>query len=309
MIDRYCAATTPQDTDPQELLERFMRHLSAERGLSPHTARAYRSDLDRYLDWAERASVDPIHIDHRGLRGYLADLDRARYARSTIQRRLSSVRAFFSFLVAEGIISADPAGVVSSPKSPARLPRVVPSAVIDALLDAPDPQTPVGLRDRALLELMYATGARVSEVASLDMRGLDLAQGQITVMGKGSRERIIPLHHAARERLRAWLAYGRGYLARPQAQDAVFISSRGNRLSTDAIRRIFHKHLAATAAENSFSPHAIRHTFATHLLDHGADLRTIQELLGHVALSTSQIYTHVSSVRLKQVHESAHPRG
>jgi site-specific recombinase XerD len=176
------------------------------------------------------------------------------------------------------------------------------------LLDAPDAGTPTGMRDRAILELLYATGARVSELAELRMRGLDLAQGQLTVMGKGAKERLVPVHRIAIDRLRAYLVGGRPALLKDTACEHVFLSSRGRPLSADAIRRLFKRYLAQTGAATSLSPHAMRHTFATHLVEAGADLRTVQELLGHVALSTTQIYTHLSMKRLQDVHRDAHPR-
>lgn len=297
-----------EDARADELVARFLRHLEVERGLSPHTVRAYRADLARYMEWAERNGLDPLAGDHRALRRYLGELDRARYARTTVKRRLSAVRSLFAYLVAEGEVTSDPASVLMSPKSPSRLPRVVGEVDLRALLEAPDPSTPAGLRDRALLELLYASGARVSELASLDLYRLDLSQGQMTVMGKGSKERLIPVHRYAVDRMRDYLTSGRPVLARPTSPQAVFLSARGNRFSEDAIRRMFKSYVNRVGAAESLSPHAMRHTFATHLLDQGADLRTVQELLGHVALSTTQIYTHVSLKRLKDVHGSTHPR-
>ena len=293
---------------PEELVDRFLRHLSVERSASPHTVRAYSADLTRYLEWAQRSGLDPIRLTHRQMRIYLAELDQARYSRRTIARRLSALRSFFSYLMAEGLVESDPSSVLLTPKLPARLPRLVPNDVIDAMLQAPDIATPVGLRDQALLELLYATGARVSEVSGLTLSDLDLSQGQITVMGKGSKERLLPIHRAAVAKLRDYLAEGRPQLARPSSPDRVFLSSRGLPLSSDAIRRVFKRHLAAAGAAATLSPHVMRHTFASHLLEAGADLRTVQELLGHVALSTTQIYTHLSSKRLQDVHRTTHPR-
>jgi len=293
---------------PEELVDRFLGHLSVERGVSPHTVRAYSGDLARYLEWAERAGVDPIKLGHRELRRYLAELDRARYARRTIARRLSSVRAFFAYLVTEGLTDSDPASVLSAPKIPARLPRLVPSDDLSALLDAPPDDSAIGIRDRAVLELLYACGLRVSELSGLDLAGLDLSGGHVTVMGKGAKERIVPIHPAATARLRAYLADARPHLARPDSPESVFLSSRGNRLSADAVRKLFKHYVAQVGAAGSLSPHAIRHTFATHMLESGADLRTVQELLGHVALSSTQIYTHLSMKRLQDVHRVSHPR-
>jgi integrase/recombinase XerD len=291
-----------------ELVDRFLRHLSVERGSSPNTARAYSADLARYLDWAERTGVDPIGLTHRQLRLYLAELDRAGYARRTVARRLSAVRSLFAYLVAEGLTPSDPSSVLTAPKIPSRLPKIVSADAVTAILESPDVNTPTGLRDRAVLELLYATGARVSEVSDLRLGDLDLTQGQITVMGKGSKQRIVPLHRVAAESVRAYVATARPKLAKAHSDDHVFLSTRGLPLSSDAIRRLFKQALSKVGAAHSLSPHAMRHTFATHLLEGGADLRTVQELLGHIALSTTQIYTHLSVKRLQDVHRNAHPR-
>lgn len=298
----------PESTNsrPDEL-SRFLVHIASDRGYSPHTVRAYETDLTRYFEWASRASVDPFAPSHRQLRLYLAELDTARYSRRTIARRLSSLRSFFAYLMEQGVVASDPASVLVTPKMPARLPKLVPAEELAALLDAPDPATPVGVRDRALLEVLYATGVRVSELTGLDLRDVDLASGQLRVLGKGSKERIVPLHRLGVARLRTYLADARPALDKRGA-DAVFLSVRGNRLSSDAVRRLMKTHLATAGSTLSLSPHALRHTFATHLVDAGADLRTVQELLGHVALSTTQIYTHVGRRRLKDVHRDAHPR-
>lgn len=289
-------------------VDAFLTHLSVERGASPHTVRAYATDLDRYLEWAERSQLDALRLSHRQLRLYLAELDRAKYARTTIGRRLSAVRSLFAYLMTEGVVDSDPSSVLSAPKTARRLPTTVSADDLRALLDAPDPGTPAGLRDRAILELLYACGLRVSELASLTLADVDLAQGQIRVFGKGSKERILPIHRLAASRVGDYLRDGRPALARETAYDGVFISARGLPLSADAVRRIFHRHLTAAGAGASASPHSLRHTFATHLLEAGADLRSVQELLGHVALSTTQIYTHLGTKRLRDVHKSAHPR-
>jgi integrase/recombinase XerD len=270
--------------------------------------RAYSADLARYLEWAERNGVDPIALNHRQMRRYLAELDRAGYARRTIARRLSAVRSLFAFLVAEGLAPSDPSTVLATPKIPSRLPRIVPTDVLDTMLGAPDLTTPVGLRDSAILELLYASGARVSEVSDLKLGSLDLAQGQLTLMGKGSKERLVPVYRASVAKLRAYLADGRPKLAKEDSPDAVFLSTRGRGLSADATRRLFKRYLDEAGGAHSLSPHAMRHTFATHLIEAGADLRSVQELLGHVALSTTQIYTHLSMKRVQEVHRTAHPR-
>ncbi len=291
---------------------RFIEHLASERGLSQHTVRAYRSDLRGFFQWAARHEVDPLQADHRRLRSYLAELSAARYARTTIARRLSAVRCFYAFLLDEGLLESDPSTVLQAPRVTRHLPRTVPRDDLQLLLDAPDPNTPDGARDRALLELLYATGVRVSEIAALRLSDVDLAQGQMTVMGKGSKERVVPLHPLAARTLRHYLTNGRPALERkgrgPASEEAVFLSTRGLPLSADGVRRVFRRWLKQVASSVDLSPHAMRHTFATHLLEAGADLRTIQELLGHVALSTTQIYTHVSTTRLRDVHSKSHPR-
>ncbi len=293
--------------EAEDLVARFLGDLEKVRGYSPHTVRAYSSDLRAYLDWATRADVDPVRLSHRQLRMYLAELDRARYARRTIARRLAAVRSLFSYLTEQGIVESDPASILSAPKLPSRLPKTVPNDTLAALLDAPDLATPAGLRDRAVLEVLYASGIRVSELVGLDLGDTDLAQGQLRVMGKGSKERIVPVHRAAVAALTEYVRAGRPLLAK-RAEDALFLSTRGNRLSADSVRLLMKRYLEQVGGALSISPHSLRHTFATHLVEAGADLRTVQELLGHVALSTTQIYTHVGKRRLKDVHKDAHPR-
>ncbi len=299
---------------PVELVGRFLAHLEVIRGLSPHTIRAYRSDLERYLEWAARTNVDPLRLTHRQLRLYLAELDKACYSRKTIARRLASVRSLFTYLCSEGIVDSNPASVLATPRLEKQLPRTVPDDVLTALLDAPDPSTDVGRRDRAVLECLYATGARVSEISGIDIAALDLDQGLVRVTGKGDKQRILPLHQAAVHRLSRYLEEARPAFVRrgdfsTDDADALFLSVRGSRLSPDAIRRLVRRYVAACGANTRVSPHTLRHTFATHLLEQGADLRTVQELLGHVALSTTQIYTHLGRRRLSDMHKSAHPRG
>jgi site-specific recombinase XerD len=290
------------------MVDRFLEHLRTERNVSPETVRAYSSDLARYLEWAERAGADPLGSDPRILRRYLADLDRSRYARRTIARRLSAVRSLFTHLNREGIVTHNPAAVVGSPRPPARLPRLVPSDLLAQLLDLPETGEPAVRRDRAILELLYATGARVSELSSLDIGDLDLPGGQIRVTGKGDKQRILPLHREAVSRLQSYLADARPRIKPKAGENAVFLNRRGARLTDGGIRRMLSRHVSALGASAGVTPHAFRHTFATHMLEAGADLRTVQDLLGHVALSTTQIYTHLGVQRLQRVHRDSHPR-
>ncbi|MBE0476852.1 MAG: tyrosine recombinase [Coriobacteriia bacterium] len=292
----------------EALVDAYLEHLRVERAASRHTVAAYASDLAAYLDWASRTEVDPVAPGHKRLRLFLGELDRAGYSRRTIARRLSAVRSFLDFLVLRGETDANPATVLSAPKQPARLPRVVPGVVLASLLDSPDPARPLGLRDRSILELLYAAGLRIGELERLDVGDVDLAAGQLRAFGKGSRERIVPLHRAACARVAAYLSEGRPALLKDKHVDALFLNRLGGRLSAGGARRMMARHLDSAAVGLGLTPHSLRHTFATHLLEGGADLRTVQELLGHVALSTTQIYTHLSTKRLRDVHHRAHPR-
>jgi site-specific recombinase XerD len=294
--------------DAAVLVDRFLEHLKTERNVSPETVRGYSSDLARYLEWAERADADPLGSDPHILRRYLADLDRARYARRTIARRLTAIRSLFAYLNRESIVTHNPAAVIGTPKLPARLPRLVPSDLLAELLDLPDTGEPAGKRDRAVLELLYATGARVSELSSLDIGDLDLPGGQIRVTGKGDKQRILPLHREAVSRLQIYLTEARPHMKAKMGEEAVFLNRQGTRLTDGGIRRMLTRHVEALGASSGITPHAFRHTFATHLLEAGADLRTVQDLLGHVALSTTQIYTHLGVQRLQRVHRDSHPR-
>lgn len=292
-----------------ELVHRYLEHLSVERNASPRTVTAYSTDLAQFCTWLERAQLDMITLRYRDLRGYLAELDRARYSRRTIARKLSALRSLYAYLADAGVVAGSPADVVATPKLPSKLPVIAASEVVAALIDAPDPATPLGLRDRAILETLYATGMRVSELTGLDLADVDFARGQIKVLGKGSKERIVPIHRLANARLGEYLRSARPRLAKGADTTAFFLNRSGGRLSAGGVRRLMKRRLAQSAGPSTLSPHALRHTFATHLLEEGADLRTVQELLGHVALSTTQIYTHLSAKHLRDVHKIAHPRG
>ncbi len=294
--------------DPAASVDRFLEHLRNERNASPQTLRAYSSDLARFLEWAERSGADPFGTDPRILRRYLTDLSRAHYARRTIARRLSAIRSLFAYLNREGVLTADPASVVATPKLESRLPRLVPSDVLSDLLDVADPATPRGSRDRAILETLYATGARVSELVGIDLGDLDAHGGQVRVTGKGDKQRILPLHHEALARIDAYLRDGRPALHPAPDEPALFLNRMGTRLTDGGVRRMLASRLGEIGVAAGVTPHTLRHTFATHLLEAGADLRTVQDLLGHSSLSTTQIYTHLGAQRLQRVHKAAHPR-
>lgn len=256
--------------------------------------------------------MDPLSVSHRQLRAYLAELTQAQYSERTVNRRLSALRSFFAWLVREGKTTEDAAAAVSSPKISKSLPHVMSDGQVRHLLAVCEGTDPKDIRDKAILELMYASGARISEVSNLNTGDVDFARAQVRLFGKGSKERIVPLYPAALSALSEYLEKVRPALAlkkkAPQEQ-ALFLSTRGRRMSAAALRAVFEKRVAEAGLDPSLTPHAMRHTFATVLLDGGADLRSVQELLGHENLATTQIYTHVSVERLKGIARQAHPRG
>ena len=283
-------------------IEEFSRQLTAS---SPATRQAYASDVEAFAEWAERAGVSgPAAVTRVLLRRYLAYLGTRRYARRSVARKVAALRRYFAWLVKTAAVPEDPARGLSAPKGDGRLPRVLTRSQLDGLLE-PDPDGgPVELRDRAVLELLYGSGLRVSELCGLGPADLDLARRVVTVWGKGSKQRQVPMSAPSVEALRRWLADGRAALAAPDSPaDAVFLNTRGRRLGPRDVRRILDRR-----SEAPTHPHALRHTFATHLLDGGADLRAVQEMLGHASLQTTQVYTHVSKERLLQVYERSHPR-
>jgi len=295
---------------PQSLIDSFLLMLRAERNLSQHTIRAYGVDLSDFIGWVKREELDLAAVDHRAARRYLADLDRSRYNRTTINRRLSAIRTFFTWLIETGELDHNPLGAVSGPKKPHHLPSTIVEEDIERLLTINDLSTPTGLRNQAIIEFFYASGARISEVAALKVSSIDFSQMMVTVFGKGSKQRLIPLHRLALRRLHEYLSLARPELARHSKRptDSLFLSTRGLPMGADSIRKMFKAALKQAGLDPSFSPHDLRHSFATDLLENGADLRSVQELLGHENLSTTQIYTHLSISHLKSVHNQAHPR-
>lgn len=304
----------------RELADTFLSYLARVRNYSPNTAAAYAQDLDCFLIWASNCGIDVLQATHRDFRRFLSSLSGAGYAKTTVNRRLSAVRSFYSWLVREGVIESNPAAVVSSPKLPKSLPHVLSQEDVEKLLECADASTPAGALDAALVELLYASGARIGEVASLDVDRIDFSDKSVRLFGKGSKERIVPLYPAALRALDAYLAHARpvllanhkGGLAAEEAADAqraLFINARGARMSERSLRAHFEKLLARAGLAGMATPHTMRHTFATEVLDGGADLRSVQEMLGHASLSTTQIYTHLTPERLREVSLQAHPRG
>lgn len=292
--------------------ERYLRSLAAERDLSPLSVEAYRRDLTQFSEWLERAGTTLlIDVDRRALRRYVAYLGERRYARRSIARKASAVRSLLRWAVLHDVIAVDPSADLSVPKLDRPLPKVLKAAAAQELCDAPDPATPEGARDRVLLELMYGSGVRVAELCGLDVDHVDVAHGRLRVTGKGRKERQLPMSDAARRAFVVYLGDGREKLLEkaPEGPDrfALFLNRRGKRLGPRSVRQLMTKYQNAQGLPHA-SPHALRHSFATHLLDGGADLRTVQELLGHENLATTQIYTHVSTERLRAVYEQSHPR-
>jgi len=290
----------------QSAIERFLVYLSTERNVSPHTLTAYRTDLNQFLDFIRQergAAATAAAVDHLLIRRYLARLMKGQM-RSTIGRKLAAIRACYRYLVRQGLVDRNPAELVSTPKREKRIPYHLTIDEVTALVEAPDGPETLSLRDRAILELLYSSGLRVSELTGLNIASLDLDGGLVRVLGKGGKERIVPLGSHALRALNTYL----DALPAATPDRAVFLNSRGGRLTRRSVGRIVDRHILRLATMKKISPHTLRHTFATHLLEGGVDLRAIQELLGHSSLSTTQKYTHVNIDRLMEVYDKAHPK-
>ena len=313
------------DAPPDELLDRLLvEHdtwLTVERGLAVNSLAAYRRDLRRYAEFLrERDEPDPSAVREETVLAYVEELKsardddgRAQYAPSSIARALVAVRSFHRFCLEEGFLAVDPSEEVGAPRVPLGIPKALTEDEVEALLGAVIGDTPRSLRDRAIVETLYATGARISELVGLDRRDLDLDDGLVRVLGKGSKERIVPVGRSARDALTAYLDDGRPQLVRPGRAargdgEAVILNARGGRLSRQSCWKIVRTAGERAGLGGRLSPHVLRHSCATHMLERGADIRVVQELLGHASLSTTQVYTKVSPERLRAVYEAAHPR-
>ncbi len=289
-------------------LEQFYHHLGVERGLARLTLVAYAQDLQDFRQFLEERGMSGWgDVSLALLQDYLARLEGRNFSARSRARRLSALRQFFRFLQREEKLAANPVELLDSPRLPQRLPQVLGEAEVNALLAAPDPATALGQRDDALLELLYATGLRVSEVASLTLKQLDLRRGVVRPFGKGRKERLVPMVPRAVEKLQSYLTQGRQALLQGRESPYLFVSRRGGRLSRQRLWKII-KHYARLAGVRDLSPHVLRHSFATHLLSRGANLRVLQMLLGHADLATTTIYTHLDAARLHEVLKKAHPR-
>jgi integrase/recombinase XerC len=292
----------------------FLDYLTFERNVSPNTISAYRDDLESFIGFLcndyltmGRDQLDLKRVDHLTIRSYLAHLARRKLSRATMAQHLSALRTFFKYLVREEIVEANPARSVATPKREKHLPAVLQTSDVALLLEQPDTSRTLGVRDVAWLELLYASGLRISELVGIDLDDLEMRARLVKVHGKGSKERIVPFGSKAEAALRAYLAV-RGELVRDVEEQAVFLNFRGARITTRSVRRLFDGYVRDASLRAGVSPHTMRHSFATHLLNAGADLRGIQELLGHASLSTTQKYTHLNDWQLMAVYKKAHPR-
>jgi integrase/recombinase XerC len=307
----------------KDILKDFLQHLR-RRDVSPHTVTAYENDVATFLTHTSRmrqkavSELTPGDVDAFAIRAFLGELHKRRISASSSARKLSALRTFVKFLRREDLIQDDPSSLVAAPKKPQSIPSHLTVEEMSRLLEMPDASTPLGRRDRAILELFYASGLRLSELVGLDMEDVNLSGRMVRVMGKGRKQRLVPFNTTTADALRAWMkdrgTTGQGAERRAQTRGAravaapLFLNYRGGRLSTRSVDRLVRRYVALCGARFGISPHALRHSFATHLLANGADLRAIQELLGHARLSTTQRYTHVNAAQLIEVYRKSHPR-
>ncbi|MBN6188477.1 site-specific tyrosine recombinase XerD [Aneurinibacillus sp. BA2021] len=292
-----------------DLITHFIHYLTVERGLAKNTLESYQRDLNAYSTYLHREGFTDINDTSRmQIMGYLLHLKEQGRATATLSRNLASIRAFYQFLLREKFIDKDPSVNLESPKIEKKLPQVLSIPEVETLLNGPDTHLASGMRDKAMLELLYATGIRVSELVSLNLSDVNLNMGFIKCFGKGSKERIIPLGRLAIENVGRYLERGRPHLKKRGQEEALFLNHHGRRLSRQGFWKIIKKYAQVANSSKEITPHTLRHSFATHLLENGADLRSVQEMLGHADISTTQIYTHVTRSRLKEVYAKAHPR-
>ncbi|MBA2301267.1 MAG: tyrosine recombinase XerC [Acidobacteria bacterium] len=310
----------------QEQLSEFLEHLLLNENASRHTVRAYESDLSQFVTFVaarngrKRMDLRPEDFTHLSIRAFLGDLQKRSISRSSAARKLAAIRTFSRYMRREGVLDDDPSALVGTPKREQRLPAHLGEAEMTRLLEMPDATHPLGRRDRAILELFYASGLRLSELVGLDVDDVNLSSRIVRVLGKGRKERLVPFNRSTESAVRAWLKDWEGLAA--VAQEAargarkgsrkkstpMFLNYAGGRLSTRSVDRLVRKYVSACSSRFGISPHALRHSFATHLLQRGADLRAIQELLGHARLSTTQRYTHVNAAQLMDAYKKAHPK-
>ncbi len=297
-------------------LKGFFEYLRVEKSSASLTLLSYETDLTQFFAFLagkyqiRTEEIDASHLNHFTVREFLAFMQQRGWSRATMARKLAALRSFVRYLCRENIVPSNPIAAVSTPKQDNRLPKFLYPLEVQILMDAPDIIAPAGKRDKAILETLYSSGLRVSELVGLDLKDIDLEQSYVRVLGKGNKERIVPLGGKAREALLDYIENGRRFLSSKSqhADQALFLNKSGYRISTRSIRNIMNKYVEDAALSQKISPHTLRHTFATHLLGAGADLRSVQELLGHVKLSTTQVYTHLSRDEIKAIHSDSHPR-
>ena len=305
---------TKNNSDLPEIIEHFIDVVWMERGLSENTLSAYRTDLKNFVTWLiqgseEKVADQLIKADREVIVSYLSELEKREISPRSRARLLSSLRLFYAYLLREKKIEADPVALIDAPKLGRSLPKTLTEEDVESLLMAPDISTLLGLRDRVLFEVLYATGLRVSELVGLQLTQINLQQGVLRVTGKGNKERLVPLGEEAVDWLEKYLLHTRADLLKGQVTDALFVTTRGGAMTRQAFWYLIKRYAFQAEIATEISPHTLRHAFATHLLNHGADLRVVQMLLGHSDLSTTQIYTHVANERLKSMHSQHHPRG
>ena len=293
----------------QNLIGEFIDYLNSERGLAFNTRESYQRDLQQYSNFLEKDGIKSFERASRGtVVAYMLALQKQGKATATVARRLAALKAFYQFLVRQHYIERDPTVNVESPKLKKKLPKVLTVTEVEKLLRQPSGDSPQALRDRAMLELLYATGIRVSELIQLNLADVNLESGYVRCMGKGSKERIVPVGQVAVAALKEYLARARGRLVTNGAEQSLFVNHHGSRLTRQGFWKIVKKYAGDAQIDKEITPHTLRHSFATHLLERGADLRSVQEMLGHADISTTQVYTHVTQARLKDVYAKAHPR-
>jgi len=302
--------------DPEAVARRYLEHLTVERGLADNTLAAYRRDLERYVGFlGARRIEDLADVDAKTIRAFIASVsasthgaDGEPYRATTVSRMLSTVRTFHRFAVREGLVTDDPTAGVVRPRLPRALPHPLTVEEVTAIVEAPGDATPVATRDRAILELLYGAGLRISELVGLDVDDLDLDDAAVRVFGKGSKERLVPIGRMARDAVAAYLTRGRPALATGRSRAALFLNTRGGRLTRQSCSRLLDAHRTRAGITRVVTPHDLRHSFATHLLEGGADVRVVQELLGHASVATTQVYTLVTTEHLRAAYYTAHPR-
>jgi len=290
-----------------DLLKRFLNYLAVEKGLSRNTLESYERDLRKYFLFMEKKAPDDIR--QQDVRNFLSRLSEEGMASPSSARCLSAIRGFHKYLLTDGLTLTDPTANIEAPHGWNRLPKTLSSSEVETLLNQPDLATTLGIRDKAMLEVLYAAGLRVSELVGLKLQDMNLERGFVVVVGKGSKERAVPLGEIASARLKEYLERSRPLLLKGRPSDAVFVSSRRRQLTRQMFWERIKHYVRKAGITRNVSPHTLRHSFATHLLDNGADLRAVQAMLGHADISTTQIYTHVSRERLRRIHEKYHPRG